>query len=43
MRYATQALQEFARNLLMGAGLARDVASDVAEVLLEGDLLGSEL
>ena len=42
MRYAAPALQEFARDLLMGAGLARDVASDVAEVLLEGDLLGHD-
>ena len=42
MRYATQALQEFARDLLMGAGLARDVASAVAEILLEGDLLGHD-
>jgi len=42
MRYAAQALQEFARDLLMGAGLARDVASVVAEVLLEGDLLGHD-
>ena len=42
MRYATQALQEFARDLLMSAGLARDVASAVAEILLEGDLLGHD-
>ena len=42
MRYAAQALQEFARDLLMGAGLARDVASVVAEVLLQGDLLGHD-
>ena len=42
MRYATQALQEFARDLLMGAGLAHDVASAVAEILLEGDLLGHD-
>lgn len=42
MRYAAPALEEFARDLLMGAGLARDVASAVAEVLLEGDLLGHD-
>ena len=42
MRYAPQALQEFARDLLMGAGLERDMASVVAEVLLEGDLLGHD-
>ena len=42
MRYATQALQEFARGLLIGAGLDRDMASVVAEVLLEGDLLGHD-
>ena len=42
MRYATQALQEFARDLLTGVGLARDMAEVVAEVLLEGDLLGHD-
>ncbi len=42
MRYATQALQQFARDLLIGAGLERDMASVVAEVLLEGDLLGHD-
>lgn len=42
MRYATHALQEFARDLLIGAGLERDMASVVAEVLLEGDLLGHD-
>lgn len=42
MRYATQALQEFARDLLTGAGLAREMAEVVAEVLLEGDLLGHD-
>ena len=42
MRYSTQVLQEFARDLLTGAGLDRDMASVVAEVLLEGDLLGHD-
>jgi LDH2 family malate/lactate/ureidoglycolate dehydrogenase len=42
MRYAAPGLQEFARDLLLGAGLARDVASAVAEILLEGDLLGHD-
>ena len=42
MRYATQALQQFARDLLIGKGLERDMAAVVAEVLLEGDLLGHD-
>lgn len=42
MRHASQALHEFARDLLTGAGLDRDMASVVAEVLLEGDLLGHD-
>ena len=42
MRYATQALREFAHDLLTNAGLERDVAAVVAEVLLEGDLLGHD-
>jgi LDH2 family malate/lactate/ureidoglycolate dehydrogenase len=42
MRYPTQALQEFARDLLIGAGLEHDMASVVAEVLVEGDLLGHD-
>jgi L-lactate dehydrogenase len=33
-------LQGFGRSLLMSCGLAEDRARDVAEVLLEGDLLG---
>jgi LDH2 family malate/lactate/ureidoglycolate dehydrogenase len=33
-------LQGFGRSLLMASGLAEDRAHDVAEVLLEGDLLG---
>jgi hypothetical protein len=35
MRYATQALHEFAHDLLISAGLERDMAAVVAEVLLE--------
>ena len=42
MRYAPQALQDFVHDLLTGAGLERDIASVVAEVLLEGDLLGHD-
>ena len=42
MRYAGHALQQFARDLLIGAGLERDMAAVVAEVLLEGDLLGHD-
>ena len=42
MRYSTQALQEFARNLLLAADLDHDMASVVAEVLIEGDLLGHD-
>jgi L-lactate dehydrogenase len=33
-------LQDFGRSLLVASGLAEDRARDVAEVLLEGDLLG---
>src|SRR5258708_26688199 len=33
-------LQKFGQSLLMACGLAEDRARDVAEVLLEGDLLG---
>ena len=40
MRYRSAELLEFATNLLTRAGLADDPARDVAEVLLEGDLLG---
>ena len=42
MRYTTSALLDFASDLLTGAGLDRDVAAVVAEVLLEGDLLGHD-
>lgn len=39
-RYAMTELLDFARALLEGAGLAPDRAAAVAEILLEGDLLG---
>ena len=42
MRYATQPLQEFAQGLLIGVRLEQTMASVVAEVLLEGDLLGHD-
>lgn len=42
MRYTTQTLQQFARDLLLGVRLERDMASAVADVLLEGDLLGHD-
>ncbi|MEP6609273.1 MAG: Ldh family oxidoreductase [Burkholderiaceae bacterium] len=42
MQYASQVLFEFARDLLIGAGLEAGMASVVAEVLLEGDLLGHD-
>jgi LDH2 family malate/lactate/ureidoglycolate dehydrogenase len=38
--YPAQALVEFAAELFRGAGLDDDKATTVAEVLLEGDLLG---
>ena len=42
MRYPANALQAFASDLLVAAGLAREMAAVVAEVLLEGDLLGHD-
>ena len=39
-RYAADELRAFARVLLERAGVAGDIARDVADVLLEGDLLG---
>lgn len=39
-KYDAAALLEFANSLLTATGLAEDRARDVAEVLLEGDLLG---
>ena len=42
IRYGAQALTDFAGRLLTAAGLPAAVASDVAEVLVEGDLLGHD-
>ena len=39
-RFDAAALRQFGEALLMASGLASDRARDVAEVLLEGDLLG---
>ena len=39
-RFSAAALRQFGETLLATAGLAADRAGDVAEVLLEGDLLG---
>ncbi len=41
-RYAARALLDCARELLARAGVAAPIAADVAEVLLEGDLLGHD-
>src|SRR5213593_5048682 len=40
LRYAAEDLRVFARTLLERAGLASNIAADVAGVLLDGDLLG---
>lgn len=40
MKFHAAALQQFGESLLVASGLAEDRARDVAEVLLEGDLLG---
>ena len=39
-RYDAQALREFAQALLTKAGASADIARNVADVLLDGDLLG---
>jgi LDH2 family malate/lactate/ureidoglycolate dehydrogenase len=39
-RYAAEELRGFARTLAMRAGCDADIARDLADVLLEGDLLG---
>lgn len=39
-RYDQAALQQFARSLLIAAGLERAMVRDVAEILVAGDLLG---
>ena len=41
-RYPSQALREFARELLSAAQLNHEMATVVADVLLEGDLLGHD-
>src|SRR5690349_16640528 len=40
MKPTATTLQQFGESLLVASGLAADRARDVAEVLLEGDLLG---
>jgi L-lactate dehydrogenase len=40
MKFRSQELQQFGESLLTASGLAPDRARDVAEILLEGDLLG---
>jgi L-lactate dehydrogenase len=42
MRYAASALRQTAHELLVAAGLDRALAGDVADVLVEGDLLGHD-
>ncbi len=41
-RYAVNGLRSFAHALLVGAGLDTEMASVVADVLVEGDLLGHD-
>ena len=41
-RFDAAALQEFARLLLQAAGMPADRAVDVADILVEGDLLGHD-
>jgi LDH2 family malate/lactate/ureidoglycolate dehydrogenase len=40
MKFSAAVLQSFSESLLIASGLAPDRARDVAEILLEGDLLG---
>ena len=40
MKFHAPGLQQFGESLLVASGLAPDRARDVAEILLEGDLLG---
>ena len=42
LRYSADDLCAFAEALLLAAGVRADIASDVAEVLLEGDLMGHD-
>ena len=39
-RHPAEALTAFARSLLARAGVRDDIARDVADVLVDGDLLG---
>ena len=41
-KYAAGALRQFAHQLLIAAGLCDDMASAVAETLVEADLLGHD-
>src|SRR5665647_2156630 len=41
-RYDAPALIGFAKSLLTGAGMPDDRARDVADILVEGDLLGHD-
>jgi L-lactate dehydrogenase len=41
-RFDAAALIEFAKSLLMGGGMPEDRARDVADILVEGDLLGHD-
>jgi alpha-glucosidase len=41
-RYSAEHLQVFAHTLLVRAGMAPEMATDVADILLEGDLLGHD-
>lgn len=41
-RFDAAALQEFARQLLQRSGMPADRAADVADILVEGDLLGHD-
>ena len=40
--YSAEQLQVFAHTLLVRAGMAPEMATDVADILLEGDLLGHD-
>jgi len=42
LRYSAENLLAYAEALLLAAGVRADIASDVAEVLLEGDLMGHD-
>ncbi len=41
-RYAAAALVKFGKSLLTGAGMSGERAADVADILVEGDLLGHD-